>query len=163
MMLPVVNAPPVAVSVTLPVASVTWPSSVRSPAAEMERSPTAVAAATVSDVLLSRNSPPPAVAVKVGVPREVVFSGLPAAPIPPVAVRTNLFADTVASPTFTIAPLSALRVTVPGAETLFKTTPAVLLIGLARLMFPFQFTLMFPANVVALRVNGLLGEVPFVT
>ena len=96
-------------------------------------------------------------------PREVVSRGLLAVPIPLAAVRTSVLADTVELYSSTMAPPIASRVTVPGAEMLSRTTPAVLLISLLRSMSPFQVTLMFPADVEALRVNVLPEAVPLVT
>ena len=95
--------------------------------------------------------------------REEISRGLLAVPIPLVAVRTSVFADTVEPYSSTMAPPTASRVTVPGAEMLSKTTPVVLLVSLLRSMSPFQVTSMSPADVEALRVNVLPVAVPLVT
>ena len=159
----VVNVPSVAVNVTLGLDvsllfEDTLPCSVMFPVDEMERSPfPAVAEFTVSAMLLSRNTPSPADAVKVRVPGEEVSRGLLDVPIPAVAVSMSVLAYTVEPFSSTMAPPVASRVTVPVVATL----SGVPLLSLLKSISPDELTSMLPFDAEALRVIVFAPEEVF--
>ena len=86
-------------------------------------------------------------------PNEVASKGASTEPMDPPEFRLRVPADMLELSTHEILP-DAVRVTEPGAETLLKTTPELLLNTLARWILSFQLTEMFPAEVVAVSVSG---------